>query len=164
MLEDDSLSSISFTRLYRYISSHKEHVGKSKIPQVNSLYLVCEKLELLLTGIKKNCNNTDIPTKCNDLLEKISCKPITQTCVNKKYKLCASWDTKAIHYCEKIALYIWKKGDKYYEKVLCEQTGEEVYNMLETWILREHYYLECTQDATYQAQIEELEEGEEPSG
>ena len=111
-----------FTNTSAFIKS----VGRSKIPQVNSLYPVCEKLELLLTGIKKNCNNIDIPTKCNDLLEKISSKPITQTCVNKKYKLCASLDTKAIHDCEKIALYIWKKGDKYYEKVLCEQTGEEV--------------------------------------
>ena len=163
MLEDDSLSSISFTTLYQYISSHKEHVRRSKIPQINSLYPVCENLELLLTGIKKNCNNIDIPTKCNDLLEKISCKLITQACVNKKYKLCASLDTEAINDCE-IVLYIQKKGDKYYEKVLCEQTGEEVYNMLETQILREHYYPDHIQDATYQAQIEELEEGEEPSG
>ena len=73
--EDDNLSSISFTMLYRYTSSHKEYVGKSKIPQVNYLCPVCEKLELLLTGIKKNCDNIDIPTKCHDLLEKVSCKP-----------------------------------------------------------------------------------------
>ena len=31
-------------------------------------------------------------------------------------------------------------------------------------ILREHYYPDHIQDATYQAQIEELEEGEEPTG
>ena len=69
--EDDSLSSISFTTLYRYINSHKEFTGRRKIPQVNYLCPVCENLELLLTGIKKNCDNTDIPTKCHDLLEKL---------------------------------------------------------------------------------------------
>ena len=31
----------------------------------------------------------------------------------------------AINDCEKIAFYIWKKGDKYYEKVLCKQAGEK---------------------------------------
>ena len=46
--EDDNLSSIFFTMLYRY-SSHKEYVGRSKIPQVNCLCPVCENLELLLT-------------------------------------------------------------------------------------------------------------------
>ena len=47
--EDYNLSSISFTTLYRYISSHKEYVGRSKIPQVNCLCPVFESLELLLT-------------------------------------------------------------------------------------------------------------------
>ena len=44
-----------------------------------------------------------------------------------------------------------KKGDKYYEKVLCKQTGEEVYHMLETHIekIQEHYYRKCLPDATY---------------
>ena len=44
-----------------------------------------------------------------------------------------------------------KKGDKYYEKVLCKQTGEEVYHMLETQIekIQEHYYRKCLPDATY---------------
>ena len=55
-----------------------------------------------------------------------------------------------------------EKGDKYYEKVLCEQAGDEVNNVLETKIdeIREHYYQKRIQDATYPAQIEELEEGE----
>ena len=55
-----------------------------------------------------------------------------------------------------------KKGDKYYEKVLCKQTGEEVYHMLETQIekIQEHYYRKCLPDATYWAQIKEHEEGE----
>ena len=83
MLEDDNLSSISFTTLYRYINSHKEYVGRSKIPRVNCLCPVCENLELLLTGIKKSCNNIDIRTKCHDLLGKISCKPITQACLTR---------------------------------------------------------------------------------
>ena len=98
----------------------------------------------------------------HDLPEKVSCKPITQACVNKKCISCPSLDTVAINDCEKIAFYIWKKGDKYYKKVLCEQTGEEVYNMLETQIdeIREHYYRKGIQHATYQAQIEELEEEE----
>ena len=46
-----------------------------------------------------------------------------------------------------------KKGDKYYEKVFCEQSGEEVNNLLETEIddIQEHYYQKHIQDATYQA-------------
>ena len=52
--EDDNLSSVSFTMLYWYISCHKEYFGRSKIHQVNCLCPVCENLELLLTGIKKN--------------------------------------------------------------------------------------------------------------
>ena len=98
-----------------------------------------------MTGIKKNCGSIDIPTKCHDLLEKVSCKLITQAFVDKKCKLCPCLDTEAINDCETIAFYIWKKGDKYYENVLCEQTGEEIYNMLETQIdeIQEHYYRKC---------------------
>ena len=46
-----------------------------------------------------------------------------------------------------------KKGDKYYEKVLCEQAGEEVNNLLETQIddMQEYYYQKQIQDATYHA-------------
>ena len=160
--EDDNISSMSFTMIYQYISSHKEHVGRSKILQVSCLCPVCENLELLWTGIKKNCGDTDIPTESHDLLKEVSCKPITQACVDKKCKSCPSLDTDAINDCETIAFYIWKKRDKYYEKVLCEQTGEEIYNMLETQIdeIREHYYRKHTQYATYQAQRDEPEEGE----
>ena len=84
--KDGSLSSISFTVLCRYISSHKEYIERTKIPEVNCLCPVCENLELLLTGIlTKNCDSIDIPTKCHDLLEKIACDPKTQVCVDKKY-------------------------------------------------------------------------------
>ena len=160
--EDDNISSMSFTMLYRYISSHKEYVGRSKILEVNCLCPVCENLELLWTGIKKNCSDIDFPTKSHDFLEEVSCKPITQVCVDKKCKSCPSLDTDAINDCETIAFYMWKKRDKYYEKVLCEQTGEEIYNMLETQIdeIQEHYYRKHTQDAAYQAQMDEPEEGE----
>ena len=55
-----------------------------------------------------------------------------------------------------------KKGDKYYEKVLCGQTGDKIYNMLETWTdeIWKHYYRKCIQDATYRVQIDELEKRE----
>ena len=123
------------------------------ILEVNCLCPVCENLELLWTGIKKNCSDIDFPTKSHDFLEEVSCKPITQVCVDKKCKSCPSLDTDAINDCETIAFYMWKKRDKYYEKVLCEQTGEEIYNMLETQIdeIQEHYYRKHTQDAAYQA-------------
>ena len=73
---------------------------------------------------------------------------------------CAHLETQTINDCETIALYIWKERDNCYEKVLCERTGEEIQNMLETRIdeIREHYYGKRIQDATHQAQIDELEE------
>ena len=49
---------------------------------------------------------------------------------------------EAINDCEKSAYYTQKKGEKFYEKVLCEKSGEEVYSMVEKQIgnIREHYY------------------------
>ena len=90
----------------------------------------------------KRTGDIDIPTKCHDLLEKVSCKLITQAFFDRKCKLCPSLDTEAINDCETIAFSIWNKGDKYYENVLCEQTGEEIYNMLETQTdeIQERYY------------------------
>ena len=103
-----------------------------------------------------------MPIKCYDLLEKISLDPVTQACVDKKCTSCPSLDMEVINDSEKIAYYAWEKGDRYYEKVLCENTGEEVYSMVKQQIdnIHEHYYRKCVQDDTYQKQIVELCEGE----
>ena len=57
---------------------------------------------------------------------------------------------------------MWKKGDRYHEKVLCEKTSEEIYSMVkqQIYIIHEHCYRKCVQGATYQKQIAELCEGE----
>ena len=94
-----------------------------------------------MRGIKKNCDNIDILTKCHNLLEKIVCDSVTQPCVDKKCTSCPSLDMEAINDCERIDYYTWKK-DKYYKKVLCEISGEKVYSMTELQIDNtcEHYY------------------------
>ena len=107
--EHESLSSISFTTLDRYISSHKKYIGRSKTPQVNCWCPVYENLELLLTSIKKNCDNIDIPTKCHDFLEKMACDPVTQTCVDKKCTSCRFLDMDLINDCEKLVVTHRKK-------------------------------------------------------
>ena len=116
-------------------------MGRSKIPQLHCLRPVCKNPELLLRGIKKNCDNIDILTKCHNLLEKIVCDPVTQPCVDKKCTSCPPLDMEAINDCERIDYYTWKK-DKYYKKVLCEISGEKVYSMTELQIDNtcEHYY------------------------
>ena len=104
--------------------------GKKQDPKLHCLHPVCKNPEHLLTGMKKNCDNIDILTKCYDLLEKIVCDPVTQPCVDKKCTSCPSLDMEAINDCERIDYYTWKK-DKYYKKVLCEISGENVYSMTE---------------------------------
>ena len=51
---------------------------------------------------------------------------------------------ETINDCEKISYYN-KKRDRYYEKVLCEKTCEEVYYMVKHQIdnIHEHYYQKC---------------------
>ena len=65
--DDEELSSITFSTLYRYVSPKKEYVRRSKIPQANCLCPDCENVELLCTGINKCCESMEIPTKCHDL-------------------------------------------------------------------------------------------------
>ena len=74
-----------------------------------------------MKGIKKNCGNNDIPTKCHDLLEKIACDPVTQACVDKKCTSCPSLDMEAINDCEKkIAYYTGKKEKSIMKKLFVE--------------------------------------------
>ena len=77
----------------------------------------------------------EIPTKCHDLALKIACDPITEKCVIKEYEDCASLHLEALWDCSQVCFYAWKKGEKYYEKQLTENTGEEVIELLNEQIL-----------------------------
>ena len=63
---------------------------------------------------------------------------------------------------KKNCLLHWKKGEKYYEKVICGKSGREIYSMLaqQTDNICEHYTGKRVQDAAYQKPIAELCEGE----
>ena len=140
--DDEELSSIAFSALYHYVSPKKEYVGRSKIPQVNYLCPDCSNVELLCTGINKCCESMEIPTKCHDLALKIACDPITEKCVIKEYEDCPSLHLEALWDCSQICFYAWKKGEKYYDKQLTENTGEEVIELLDEQIdyVKVYYY------------------------
>ena len=124
------LSSIVFKTLYRYISSRKEYIRRSKIPQVNCLCPVWHNIELLLTGIKKNVTHSK---KLSWFARKIASDPVTQTCIDKnvtqllrhtdkKYTSCVSLDMEAINDREKISYYTWKKEASIMKKFLVKTT------------------------------------------
>ena len=94
-----------------------------------------ENVELLCTGINQCCESMEIPTKCHDLALKIACDPITEKCVIKECEDCPSLDLEALRDCSEVCFYTWKKGEKYYEKQLTENTGEEVIELLNEQIL-----------------------------
>ena len=104
----------------------------------------------------------EIPTKCHDLALKIACDPITEKCVTKECEHCPSLDLKALWDCCEVCFYIWKEGEKYYEKQLTENTGEEVIELLNEQIdyVKVHYYRKRIQDATYREHIKGLKDGE----
>ena len=142
--------------------SPKEYVGRSKIPQVNCLHPDCENVELLHTGINNCCEGMKIPTKCHDLALKIACNSITEKYVTKECEHCPSLDLEALWDCSEVCFYTWKKGEKYYEKQLTENTGEEVIELLNEQIdyVKVHYYRKQIQDATYRENIKGLKDGQ----
>ena len=142
------------------MSPKKEYVGRSKIPQVNCLCPDCENVALLRTGINKCCESMEIPTKCHDLALKIACDPITEKYVTKD--CVPSLDLVALQDCSEVCFCTWKKGEKYYEKQLTENTGEEVKDLLNEQIdyVKVHYFRKRIQDATYREHIKGLKDGE----
>ena len=138
--DDEELLSITFSTLYRYVSPKKEYVGRSKIPQVNCLSPDCENVELLCTEISKYCESMEIPTKCHDVALKIACDQKTEKHVTKECEHCPSLDLEALRDHSEVCFHTWKKGEKYYEKQLTENTGEEVIELLNEQI---DYVLRC---------------------
>ena len=69
---------------------------------------------------------------------------------------------EALRDCSKVCFYTWKKGEKYYEKQLAENTGEEVTELLNEQIdfVKVHYYWKRIQDATFREHIKGLKDGE----
>ena len=45
-------------------------------------------LELLYTGIGKECHELNIPNKCHQLIGKIACDPVTEQCANGECESC----------------------------------------------------------------------------
>ena len=84
----------------------------------------------------------EIPTKCHDLALKIASNTISEKCVTKECEHCPSLDLKALWHCCEVCFYIWKKGEKYYQKQLTENAGEEVIELLNEQIdyVKVHYY------------------------
>ena len=84
----------------------------------------------------------EIPTKCHDLALKIACDPITEKCVIKEYEDCPSLHLEALWDCSQVCFYAWKKGEKYYDKQLTENTGEELIELLDEQIdyVKVYYY------------------------
>ena len=144
------------------MSPKKEYVGRSKIPQVNCLRPDPENVELLCARINKCCESMEIPTKYHDLALKIACHPITDKCVTKECEHCPSLDLEALLDCSEVCFYTWKKGEKYYEKQLAENTREEVTELLNEQIdyVKVHYYQKRIQDATYREHIKGLKDRE----
>ena len=104
----------------------------------------------------------EIPTKCHDLALKIACDPITEKCVTKECEYCPSLDLEALRDCSEVCFYTWKKGEKYYEKQLTENTGEEVTVLLNEQIdyVKVDYYRKRIQEATYREHIKGLKDRE----
>ena len=68
---------------------------------------------------------------------------------------------EALQDCSEVCFYTWKKGEKYYEKQLAENTGEEVKELLNEQIdyLKVHYYWKRIQETTYREHIKGLKDG-----
>ena len=73
--EDNDLKQVKFSTLYRYIKSQKQYIGSSKIPHSSCLCPTCENVDLLLKGIAKSAENSEIlkqiPQNVHDFIEKM---------------------------------------------------------------------------------------------
>ena len=82
--EDIDLASIKFSTMYRFIRDSKEYIGFFKTPHVTCLCPTCENVELLVNGINNalaiNTNYEKFPEHCHELINMISCEPITKLC------------------------------------------------------------------------------------
>ena len=78
--------------------------------------------------------------------------------MSRKNEHCPSLDFESLQDCSEVCFYTWKKGEKYYEKQLTENTGEEVMKLLNEEIdyVKVYYYQRRIQDATYREHIKGL--------
>ena len=82
--------------------------------------------------------------------------------MSQKNEHCPSLHLEALRDCSEVCFYTWKKGEKYYEKQLTENTGEEVIELLKEQIdyVKVYYYRKRIQDATYREHIKGIERWE----
>jgi hypothetical protein len=74
--------------------------------------------------------------KCHDIIELISCNPITRLCAEGKCPSCPGIENTYEQVKDEgaVTYFTWKKGTKYYEKVAETQTGREVVESLKQMI------------------------------
>ena len=119
--KDEGLANLKFSTLYRYTNSKKEYVIQGKIPEVACPCADCENRELLCMGITQCCVEMQLPSKCHELINKISCKPIREDFANGTCENCPVIDNEPLKDCGNIIFNKWKKGEKYLEKTTCEK-------------------------------------------
>ena len=158
--EDEELSKIKLSTLYRHVMSKKEYIINSKIPEVDCLCPLCESVELICAGVNKCCD-LNLPKKCLDLLERIACKVLTEDCANERCAECPILDLEMLTDVDKISFYHWVNR-KYYEKELAEMSGIEMKEKLTEMFstLKSHFYRKRVQSKMYKSHIAELEDNE----
>ena len=140
--ENEDLSSLTFSTMYLYTQSQRECIIESQIPEVSCLCPDCKNLELMIDGIQKACGHqTNLQSKCHDLMDKAACNLITESCAEGNSENCPPIDLELIKDCGKITFYKWFKGDKYYEKNFIEKESGEIADKLESCIqdIKMHY-------------------------
>ena len=110
-----------------------------------------ENFELMIDGIQKACDHPiNLPSKCHELMDKAQCNPKNESCTERNCQNCPPINLELIKDCDKITIYKWFKGEKYYEKKLMEKGGE-ITDELEncTQDINRHYYRKRPQSKEY---------------
>ena len=164
--DDPDLANLKFSTTYRFLRDNKDYVGYSKIPHINCLCPECENICLFVQGINKalsNNNNENLPENCHDLIEKISCQPITKLCAENSCPNCPYPEEtfEFLNDIELVTFLEWTK-DKYYEKKPTFCSGDEAAIKLRDKLkkLKQHYYIKRIQSQEYLHKINNLAESE----
>ena len=153
---DPDLSNLKFSTIYRFIQDNRDYVGCTKIPHITCLCPKCENIVLFVHGINEvlstAINHERLPENCHDLVEKISCQPITKLCSEDSCPKCPFPEETCEFLTDTDVVFflIWKK-DKYYEKKPASCSGAEAAITLREHFkkLKHHYYIKRVQSHEY---------------
>ena len=132
MEDDEGLSQLKFSTIYRYVRSKIEYIIQRNIPDVDCLCPVCESLELLCEAVS-NCKGNEtlkVATKCHEIITKICCELLKEDCCNNTCK-CPSLDLEGLNDIEEICYYESIKG-KYNKKELIRCSGSDLKEKLKS--------------------------------